>query len=380
MYTALIVLFFSVGMLIDIVFGVRRMHKLQDYSEVPLTAEFPSLSIVFAARNEERNIEHAVRSLLNIDYPNLEITAVNDRSTDSTATILKKLSLEFPKLKLITIHDLPKGWLGKNHALYQGIKQSQSELILLTDADIHFEKSALKRAVNCLQTEKLDHVTIMPQMKVPGFFLNLMIGVFGLFFYTYLRPWKAQDPKSKYFLGIGAFNLIKRSTYESIGTFEKIKLRPDDDLKLGKLVKINGFRQMVLRGSPLLSVEWYASVKEFVKGLEKNMYAGADYRFFFLLLSALALILTYIFPYVMLVLTTGLVFKLFAASIGVQLITYLIVSQVQKTPLSTFVGFPIGAIFYLYVMWNSILKTIFNNGIEWRGTFYPLDELKKNKI
>lgn len=376
-YFAVLVCLMSIGLAIDLLIGLSKMKKLESFS--PADLPLPSLSIVFAALNEERNIQTAVQSLLSIDYPNLEVIAVNDRSTDNTLTILQSIAEKNPRLKIQTIKELPKGWLGKNHALYQGAKASQSELILFTDADIHFSPSALKRAVSLLN-QGWDHVAIMPEMKVPGFLLNLMVGVFGMLFYAYIRPWKAQDPKSKYHLGIGAFNLIKRSVYESIGTHEAIKYRPDDDLKLGKLVKLKGFKQIVVRGAPLLSVEWYASFKEFVKGLEKNMGAGADYRFFFLFLSSVSLTLNFVVPYILVWFATDATFFFLLVTILIQLITYMYVCSVHKSPFLTTFGFPLGVVLYQYVMWNAITKTLVHGGIDWRGTFYSLEELKKNKV
>lgn len=376
---AILCAFFSFVISVDVFFGVKQMRKLVDY---PLAPDFiyPSLSIVFAARNEERNIESAVRSLLAIDYPNLQIVAVNDRSTDKTTAILKKLKTEFPTLKLIEITELPKGWLGKNHALYVGTKESQSELILFTDADVIFEKDSLKKAVQCLNQEGWDHLTLTPHIIVPGFILNLCVGVFGMLFFSYIRPWKAKDPKSPYHLGVGAFNLIRRSVYEKIGTFEALRLRPDDDVKLGKLVKLKGFKQIVFLGKDACSVEWYSTVREFVKGLEKNVYPGSDYRFFFMVLSTTALFITYILPYLILPFVDGVDLLLFCLCIVFQLLCFVYTCEKQGTPKKTFIAFPLGSTLYLYVIWNAILKCVLKNGIEWRGTFYSLDELKKNRI
>lgn len=376
---ALLLFITSSLMFLDTVIGIRSMPRLTAFPP-EMDLPYPSLAILFAARNEEKNIELAVRSLLKVDYPNLQVIAVNDRSTDATPLILEKLSKEFSHLKLIHIDTLPKGWLGKNHALFQGVKQCQSELLLFTDADIHFERTTLRRAVYCLVKEKWDHVTFIPQMKVPSFLLNLCVGVFGMLFFSYVRPWKAKDPKSSYFLGVGAFNLLKRTTYEQIGTFEAIRLRPDDDIKLGKLIKTKGFRQIVLNGKDFASVEWYSSVREFIKGLEKNMFAGADYRFFFLLASTFSLVLSFIVPYLAIFLTSGAAFSLFLGTIIVQTCGYIVGSKAVGTDSRTFIGMPLGILIYIYTLWNSIIKTLWNNGIVWRETFYSLEELKKNKV
>ncbi len=342
--------------------------------------EYPPVSIIFAARNEARNIEEATLSLLNLDYPSFEIIAVNDRSTDSTGKILETISESSKALKVLNVNELPAGWLGKNHALFIGAKASKHEIILFTDADIVFEKSALKKAIQCFTQGKWDHLTLTPHTLVPGFLLNLCVGVFGMLFFSFIRPWKAQDPKSKYFLGVGAFNLIKRSTYQKIGTFEALKMRPDDDVKLGKLVKLKGGRQLVLLGKNSVQVEWYSTFKEFVHGLEKNVYSGIDYRFFFMVLSTIAMILIFLVPYFGVFMTKSPTSTLFGLSILLQVICYLSCSQIQGLPLYTVFAFPVGILLYVYVIWNAILKCHFHKGLTWRNTFYSLEELKKNKI
>src|SRR5262245_16111737 len=102
---------------------------------IPDRDQWPAVSLIAPARNEERHIEAAVRSLVKIDYPNLEITIVNDRSTDGTATILDRLAAEFPQLNVVHLTELPAGWLGKNHALHLGASRSHGEWLLFTDAD-----------------------------------------------------------------------------------------------------------------------------------------------------------------------------------------------------------------------------------------------------
>src|SRR5262245_58393739 len=115
--------------------------------QVPELEHWPTVSLIAPARNEERHIEQAVRSLVPIDYPGLEITIVNDRSTDRTGEILSRLATEFPQLNVVHLEELPAGWLGKNHALQLGADRSQGEWLLFTDADVIFEPTALRRAI-----------------------------------------------------------------------------------------------------------------------------------------------------------------------------------------------------------------------------------------
>lgn len=119
---------------------------------------YPSLSVIIPARNEEKSIKQAISQLIDQDYPNLEVIVVNDRSTDNTGVILEELKIKYPELKVITITDVPPYWLGKNHAVYQGVKQATGEWLLFTDADVLFSPGSLKSTVSYSLENKLDHL------------------------------------------------------------------------------------------------------------------------------------------------------------------------------------------------------------------------------
>src|SRR5258708_11324477 len=138
----------------------RTGRKLTDVDLDP-NQTLPSLSVVVPALNEEATIEPAMRSLLALDYPGLEVVAVDDRSTDATGVILDRLAAQNPHLRVRHVESLPPGWLGKNHALYAGSKIVSGEWILFTDADVHFTAAALRISVACPVGDKLEHIVIL---------------------------------------------------------------------------------------------------------------------------------------------------------------------------------------------------------------------------
>src|SRR6266446_10263487 len=140
-----------------------------------------------------------------------------------------------------------------------------------------FEPTTLRRAMTVMEQDEPDHLTAIPDTKVPGVALNAFVAAFGVFFFLYARPWKARDAHSRHHIGVGAFNLIRADAYRTIGTHRAIAMRPDDDMKLGKLVKKSGFRQDVVYGRGFITVEWYASLRELIDGLMKNAFAGVNY-------------------------------------------------------------------------------------------------------
>ena len=200
----------------------RRLRELP----VPELEHWPTVSLVAPARNEERNIERAVRSLVQLDYPHLQITLVNDRSTDRTGQILDALAAEFPQLNVVHLTELPAGWLGKNHALQLGADRSRGEWLLFTDADIIFEPTTLRRAIGYALAEKIDHVAATPETRMPSWLLRSFVVAFGVYFLLFVRTWAIRNPRSTAHVGIGAFNLVRTAVYRAVGGHEKIRMRP----------------------------------------------------------------------------------------------------------------------------------------------------------
>ena len=340
----------------------------------------PKVSVVVAARNEARKIEAALRSLLTQDYPNLEFIVVDDRSTDETGAILDRLANKDPRIYVVHIMELPKDWLGKNHAQHFGAERATGDLILFTDADVVMERSVISRAVTYLHREEIDHLAITPHLQMPGLLLGMFGGAFALFFGLYAKPWKARDPKSPRHIGIGAFNLVRAEAYRAIGGHRAIAMRPDDDMKLGKLLKKHGFHQDLVRSDGLITVEWYSSVRELIRGLEKNTFAGVEYNLAIVVASSLAQLVVFVWPLVALILTHGATWWLNLAIVSALAILYIDNAHCHGAKRWHCVGFPVTAILFQYIIWRATLKTLMNNGIDWRGTHYSLKELKANKV
>ncbi|MFZ5826138.1 MAG: glycosyltransferase [Bacillota bacterium] len=345
--------------------------------DVALGPRPPRLSVIVPACNEERSIETAVRSLLEQDYPALELVLVNDRSTDATGAIMDRLAAEFPQLRVVHIDHLPDRWLGKNHALWVGAHQSSGEILLFTDADVHYHKTALRRAVAFLERRRLDHLTLAPDMTVQGYLLQAWVGFFIMAFLAYKTPYLANNPRSRVGMGIGAFNMIRREGYERIGTHQAISLRPDDDLRLGQRLKRMGLTSNVAMGRDLLSVEWYTSLGEGIRGLEKNTFAGLEYSLFMVLFSVTGILTIMVWPFIALFIASGWAQALYAGAILLQLATYVMANQMMgPRALHLALAYPLSALLFAFTVARASYLTLRHGGITWRGTFYPLALLK----
>ena len=369
----------SAAVFAELARGGRRLRHLHLLPR-PDPREVPTVSVVVAARDEERGIAPALRSLLAQEGAAIEVIAVDDRSGDATGAILDRTAATDPRLRVLHVAELPEGWLGKNHALWLGAQSARGELLLFTDADVVMEPDAVARAAGYLAHEGLDHVTAVPRVVMPGVLLQTFGVAFTIFFSLFTRPWKVRDPRSRAHVGIGAFNLLRADVYRRIGTHRAIAMRPDDDLKLGRLVKKNGFTQEFLVGDRLISVEWYHSVREAVRGLRKNAFAGVDYRLELVVLATLAHLLFMVWPFAAVWVTVGWTRALYAFAAGMLFLTYAGAARAQGSPAWRGVLFPVASLLFLFVVWNATLYALVNRGIEWRGTHYPLDRLRANRV
>lgn len=358
-----------------------RLRSLKFLQQLPPTSDHPLVSVIIPALNEAQNIEEALSSILALDYPNLEIVVVNDRSTDRTGEILKRMGRENPKLKVVDVMELPPGWLGKNHALAKGAAMAKGEYLLFTDADVVMAPSTMSRAIGRMLEEQLDHLTIWFGWKPPTTALRMLFNFFNIIFALYCQPWKAKDPKSRSHIGIGAFNLVRRTAYQAVGTHQTIAMRPDDDVKLGKLMKLHGYRQELVMGKDMVTVEWYATLREAVSGFEKNSFAVLDYSLPILCGGTLMILGGFVVPFIMLFFSSGPALWMNMCVVAVFALICLLNAHIHGSRFfPSILGIAPGALMFIYLQWRSAIIIYRNNGINWRGTHYPLDELRANRI
>lgn len=364
--------------LAQLVWGYLEIPALRDVP--PAWPAHPRVSVIVAARDEERHIGAAVASLLLQAYPNFELIVVDDRSSDATAIILDDISRQHGRLSVIHVQHLPTGWLGKNHALHLGAERATGELLLFADADVMLETQALSRAVRLAQIERADHVAVAPELALPTWPLALVVNYFMMWFLLWLRPWKAADPSSRAFIGIGAFNLVRADAYRDVGGMARIALRPDDDIMLGKLLKSSGYRQVLASGEREVSVEWYRTLGELARGFRKNAYAGLQYSMALAIGAVVGNLLLGVWPFVAIWLTGGTEQILYGTAAIGQMAAYAGPAIKQRTRPWLAILYPAAALIFVTILAAAVLRTLRRKGIEWRGTYYSLEELRANRL
>jgi glycosyltransferase involved in cell wall biosynthesis len=359
--------------------GMRTLTDLTvpEWDKLPRASELSSVTVVVPARNEATNIEQCLRSLLSQDYPKLSVCAVDDRSSDKTGRIMDRLQAEFPdRLRVFHIAELPSGWLGKTHAMWLGASQTESGWILFTDGDILFRPDALRRSLSYAEAKRCDHLMVFPSMVMKSFGERMLLGFFALVSTLLVRPWKVKDPKAKDFIGAGAFNLIRRSAYEELGTYSALRMEVIDDLMLGKAVKEHGLTQDCALGHGLVTLRWAEGALGVVRNLQKNMFSLLHFSWPLAVVVALGATLYHIGPWLGFILAPGIAKLGFGLAILSIVLIYAQVGPVFEVSPWFFMTQPIASMMLVYSLLNSALSSLLHGGVHWRGTTYRLEDIQ----
>ncbi len=369
---------------VDAALGVRTLTNISspEWDRTPATsAGNPRVAIIVPARNEENSIGQALSRLLAMEYDNYEVIAIDDRSTDRTGEIMDRVaSVSQGRLKVVHIRELPPGWMGKAHAMWTAARKADSDWLLFTDADVMFRPDCLRRAIAYAETERADHLVVLPHviMKRPG--EKMMLSFFQVLFAFGHRPWKVADPKTKDHMGVGAFNLVRRSTYEAIGTYERLRFEVVDDMKLGKVIKNARFRQRVVFGDNLIEIRWAQGARGVVNNLTKNFFAVMSFQIWRALLGCAGMAILNLMPFMGLLFAPGWARVPYAVAIGSVFLLYTGIWRQAEIHPWYFLLHPVSTVLFVYTMLRSMFVTLRNGGVEWRGTVYPLEELRKGLV
>ncbi|HUX44407.1 MAG TPA: glycosyltransferase family 2 protein [Terracidiphilus sp.] len=370
--------------------GLRGMPGLPDLTGgaaeglQPLApCEEPDLTVIVPACNEEKTIAATLRSLLASTGLRLQIIAVNDRSVDLTGKSMLAVAEEAEStgsphtLEVLTIGQLPAGWLGKPHAMARAAARAKAAWLLFTDGDVLFEPKALELALRWAQSTQADHLILVPSLILRTTSERAMLGAMQALAQWTVRIWKVADPRARDFLGVGGFNLVRRSAYDAVGGFEALRLEVLDDLRLGWKIKRAGFAQQVALGPGLVRIRWIDGAFGVVHLVEKNGFALYRYRVGLHLLASLAMLVQFLLP------LAGIAAGGWTMVAG--LVTYLGIGMVYRAngrmsavgAWHAILFAPMGMVIS-YGFLRSMVLALVRNGVDWRGTRYPLGELRRH--
>ncbi|MEE2789231.1 MAG: glycosyltransferase family 2 protein [Myxococcota bacterium] len=365
-------------------------HCLERLEDEPLTEPpggWPRVSVIIPACNEARTIAAAIGSLLKVDYPDLEIILVNDRSTDETGQIMHQLASADARIHVHHVSMLPEGWLGKLNALRCGTESATGQLLLFADADVHFGPSSIKHAVARMEREKLDHLTAMPKLVSHEFIYNATLCAFAIVYMVGVRAWRFRSPDSGAYAGVGAFAMVRQQVFDQTPGWAWLRMEIADDVGLGMLmVREAKGRSKLLVGTESIQIDWYSGLSALIAGLRKNSF-GAVCRY-----SATKAGISIVGSLVLGISSPLLLCTLwivpspyFGWSVGVLIAA--IGLQVSVADYFRRIGFrfidavcaPMGYVILSVILMRSTISTLRQGGIQWRTQFYSIDELKKGR-
>jgi len=279
------------GILVKNLFDIKRLPDR-------LPNSFPFVSILVPARNEARNIEACVESLLAQDYPNFELLVLDDNSEDGTGELLSALSQKSDKLKILSGSALRENWLGKCWACHQLSEEARGELLLFTDADTWHAPESLRRAVAAFQESQADMLTLIPDQTLGSFWERIIVPLVHFSVLCYL-PVKFvwENRNTAFAFANGQFMLFSREMYNQIGGHESVRQALVEDVWLCKTVKSAGGRPLVFSGVETVRCRMYQNLEEIIQGFSKNLFAGLGYSLFGISMVGVVSFAAYILPF-----------------------------------------------------------------------------------
>lgn len=349
---------------------VRRGVPILAELHPPAPSAWPKLSIIVPARDEAGGIEAALRSKLALTYPDVEVIAVDDRSADETGAIIDRLAAEDPRLTAVHVRELPEGWLGKLHALHQGLERATGEWVLLSDADVHLAPSAMSEVIAAAEAEAADMVAVFPKMHAVSPWVDSALSSVLLFLSLGGRVWSANDDRAPIGLGVGAFNLVRRRALVSTDALTVLKMEIADDAALGALIKSKGLRTRFYAGRERVHLVFMDSIGAMARSADKGGGMVGYDLWQALLFAPLPALLFVGLP------TAGLFLGgthalLGAATLLILTVAHVAISTHYAAPLQGAIFWPLGQILNGAIALRTGVRTFRHQGVYWRGTFYP---------
>ncbi|HEY7733721.1 MAG TPA: glycosyltransferase [Nitrososphaera sp.] len=241
--------------------------KLEDSIRAP--SEFPLITVIIPAYNEEGVIAKALDSLVEADYPEKEIIVVDDGSIDSTYTVASSYSQKFGKEVSFSVVRKPENG-GKSSAINHGLLFAQGEYVVIMDADSIAGRDSLKMIVKYFQNPSVAGVG--GNIKVLNR-RNLLTKCQALEYLVGINLWRrAFDIFGVVMVVPGALGAFNRKILQQAGNYDKDTLTEDFDvtikaLKCGKVVQASS-RAMAYTEAPTSLSDFY---KQRIRWYRGNM-------------------------------------------------------------------------------------------------------------
>jgi len=362
--------------------GLRAVPAIGPGTHAPRAGESPRVSVIVPARNEEARIGACLATLRAQDYPGLEIIVVDDCSTDRTADLVRQSARDDPRVRLLQGRPPAPGWLGKPHAVWQGVAAATGEFLCFVDSDGQLHPQCIRQALETMEEQRADLLTLGMRLECRSFWERAFLPVIVQLVLLGFPAQEVNDPGSEVASANGPFLLFRRSAYEAIGGHEAVRNEIVEDLVLARRIKQNGFRLCWVLAPELMSVRMYASLREIWDGWSKNFFKSLDEKVSLAVLAGAGILWLFFVPWAAAVGAGGLLLagpgRVQALTLLVLALAVLLAHVVQRKWIASAYGLtdeavylqPLGALVVFCILVNSTLKTRRGGGIRWKGRTY----------
>lgn len=368
--------------------SLKQTPTLDSFKKSTIIKNFPKVSIILPARNEEKYIARCLDSLLRQDYPNFEIIAINDSSTDRTEVIMQHYAARDPRILVVNAKPKPDGWIGKNWACYQGYLRATGNLFLFTDADTVHLPSTMSLSIKHLIFENLDALTAMPKLLCKDIWTKITLPMLSTFLHSRFSALRVNDRKTKIGYFFGSFFIISRSTYEKVGTHKAVRHEIIEDGALGGKVKEEKFMMKMVRGDNYIEAIWARDFRSLWHGLRRLMIPLYNQKRKRASLMAIAIFFLLFEPFLLLPYSLLLflnvarddIFSLILIVSDTMASAIIILSSVIQLRFSVFqnplyaLASPLGGAIISLSFITSIIDAKKKGTVSWRGRHYALNE------
>lgn len=343
----------------------------------------PTVSIILPARNEEHYIKRCLDSLIDQDYSDYEIIAIDDSSEDNTGSIIANYAKNCSKIVHVSADPKPDGWTGKNWACMQGYKEASGDLLLFTDSDTHHAQNVISLAVGHLLSQKLDALTVIPKMICMDFWTRVTLPVISTFLHSRFSALRVNDSSKKTGYFFGSFFIIKRATYDSVGTHSGVRQEIIEDGALGRKVKESGYNVRMVLGDDLVEAVWARGLLTLWHALgrlmvplylqDKGTAVGVFFAVLFLLFMPFVLLAYSIILFDM----SGSFQILFAASLAASAAVYtgaIIETGMLHIKQRYALAGPAGGLIVVLGFCAGLMRVRSSSAVRWRGRTYSTSD------
>jgi hypothetical protein len=331
------------------------------------------LSVLIPARNEEKNIEASLRSILNNDLRGYEVIVMNDHSTDDTAAIVTRLAVDHPQLRLVDAPPLPSGWCGKQHACYQLAQLAKGELLIFLDADVRLSPDALSRMTAFMDSNKAALASGVPHQVFTNIADRLLLPLIHFVLLGFLPVWAMRRLKMASMSGgCGQLFIVQRLAYEACGGHSMLRGSLHDGLKLPRVFRNAGFSTDLFDATDIASCRMYSSSEETIRGLGKNAHEGLGAQGTIIPMTIL-LLLGQVVPLALLLgsgsVVTSISWSISAAIALSYLPRFIAVARFEQPLLSALVH-PVSILGLLAIQWKAFFRHRSGVPSDWKGRSY----------